>query len=204
MGNLVLDIQDLYKQNFGGNPVVPDENKDFKFSQPAGFVVPGNNAELSQILGSKLIEKYNGIDVWLPTWFRDVPDVAAGGTGAVFFPWSVIRISNKKDIVKTPMAERKGTVKEIYSISDYEISIKGFLIDKNRVWPEKEISDLKKLYELQQAVRLDNALTNLFLDKDDRVLIASLDIPEVEGGRKHVRPFSMTMDSDSIFTLEIA
>jgi hypothetical protein len=70
------------------------------------------------------------------------------------------------------------------------------------VWPERELTILKKLDDLNTAIQIDNALTNIFLDQDTRVVITALELPEVEGGRNHIRPFSMTLESDSIFTLQ--
>jgi len=92
----------------------------------------------------------------------------------------------------------------LYSTDDYSISLKGFFIDdKNRIWPEEELTAFKRLFELQTAVVLENALTNVFLEKGQKVVIESFELPEVEGGRKHVRPFSIELESDSIFTLEV-
>lgn len=151
--------------------------------------------------GSTLSTSYAGVEIWLPTWFRGLPQDIRGGV--LFMPYTVVRITGKKTIVKTALAERKGTVKELYSLDDYKITIKGFLIDhRNRQWPSAELNDLKKLYELNQSVILDNALTNIFLERDSKVVIEDIDFPEVEGGRKHVRPFVMQMESDSVFTLE--
>ena len=102
------------------------------------------------------------------------------------------------------MAERQGTVKELYSTDDYSISLKGFFIDVDkRIWPEADLRMFKKIFELQTAFILENALTNVFLAKDQKVVIESFDLPEVEGGRKHIRPFNIQLESDSIFTLEV-
>lgn len=187
MSFLVYDLQDLYKQTFGGRP----------------YVINGANQDVSQVSGSALTADHLGKEIWLPVKFVNL-NADAFGASELLLPYSVIKISGKKTIVKTSLPERKGTVKELFNIDDYAISIKGFLIDDtNRIWPETELNILKKLWELNEAVQLDNALTNVFLDKDTRVVIEKLDLPEVEGGRKHIRPFSLTIESDSVFTLEL-
>jgi hypothetical protein len=188
MGAIVYDLQELYRYQFGGRP----------------FVIQGRNNDLSQLTGSSLvtIDQVTGKEVWLPVKFKGL-DPLIFKTTEVLLPYAVIKISSSKTIVRTPMAERKGTVKEYFSAEDFQISLKGFVIDEQRVWPEKELLVLKKLDELSTAVQLDNALTNIFLDKDTRVVITKLDLPEVEGGRKHIRPFSMSLESDSIFTLNV-
>jgi len=201
MSFIVHDIQDLYRQVFGGKPYKITGKPTTKEESP--FRIDGNRNEEISETGNALTANYLGKEIWLPVTFTGLnPDVF--GTDKLLLPYSVIKITGKKTVVKTPLAERKGTVKELYNIDDYAISIKGFVIDEDkRVWPEKDLTTLKKLWELNEAIQLDNALTNIFLDKDTRVVIESIDFPEVEGGKKHIRPFSMSIESDSVFTLEI-
>lgn len=196
MSTIAFDLEQLYRRTFGNTPYkIPDAKS-------------GSNKQLSDANGSTLKETYLEREVWLPTKFLNVNiDPTGRNHNDLLLPYSVIKISGKKTIVKTPMAERGGTVKELYSIDDYSISLKGFLIDHDgRLWPEAWLKALQQLFELQTAVQLDNALTNIFLVKKDaaqKVVIESLEFPEVEGGRKHVRPFNMQLESDSIFTLEV-
>lgn len=188
MSALTFDIDQLYESTFGTKPYRVNESG------------PGNR--FTQGSGSALTETYYNKEIWLPTRFTQLNDP---GASDFFLPYSVIKISGKKTIVKTAMAERQGTVKELYSTDDYSISLKGFFIDdKNRIWPEEDLKAFKRLFELQTAVVLENALTNVFLGSDQKVVIESFELPEVEGGRKHVRPFNIQLESDSIFTLEVA
>ena len=190
MSLLSYDLEKLYAYTFGGG----------------AYRIDGKNTNASDELRSNtglLKRQYNDKEIWLPVKFTELG--ASFEKGELLLPYSVISISGKKTIVKTPLAERKGTVKELYNVDDYDISIKGFLIDEaNRLWPESQIDDLKRIYENQLAVVLDNALTNIFLkDQGQRVVIETLDFPPVEGGRIHIRPFSMKLESDSVFTLEL-
>jgi hypothetical protein len=201
MGLFVYDLADLYRYQFGGKPYVIGEQQ--KSAEPSPFVINGENIELSQVSGSALTAEYLGKEIWLPIKFTGL-DAAVFGASELLLPYAVIKISSSKTIIRTPMAERRGSVKEYFSAEDFQITIKGFVIDEaQRIWPEKELLILKKLDELTTAVQLDNALTNIFLDKDTRVVITKLDLPEVEGGRKHIRPFSMMLESDSVFTLDV-
>lgn len=192
MSLLAFDLSQLYARTFGGRP----------------FVINGQNEKLEG--SSTLVTQYLNKEIWLPVLFTGLStsDFPAGGMvvrpGELLLPYTTVKISSKKNIVKTPLAERKGSVRELFSTDDYQIALKGFLIDEqNRRWPDKEINLLRKLYDENQALTLDNALTNIFLD-DRRVVIEAFDMPEVEGGRNHIRPFSLTLESDSIFTLEVA
>lgn len=201
MSSITYDLTQMYRRTFGGKPYqVGEENIS---SDPSSYFIDGKNSKVSQLSGSSLTTEFMGQEIWLPVKFVDLPTSVNGGR-ELLLPYSVIKISGKKTIVKTALPERRGTVKELFSIDDYSISIKGFLIDDKRIWPEEQLRVLKDLVETNEAVHLDNALTNVFLDKDTRVVIEDFDLPEVEGGRKHIRPFSMKLESDSVFTLEIA
>lgn len=188
MSALIFDLDQLYEATFG--------TKAYRINGS------GSGRKITHASGSALTETYLNKEIWLPTRFMEL-NIKDYKSSEFFLPYSVIKISGKKTIVKTAMAERQGTVKELYSTDDYAISLKGFFIDdKNRTWPEADLKAFKRLFELQTAVVLDNALTNVFLGRDQKVVIESFDLPEVEGGRKHVRPFNIQLESDSIFTLE--
>ena len=189
MSNLIYDLDQLYEATFGAKP--------FRVNGS------GNGNKFTHASGSALTATYLNKEIWLPTRFTGLPGTFKHHE--FFLPYSVIKISGKKTIVKTAMAERRGTVKELYSTDDYSISLKGFFIDdKNRTWPEADLKAFRRLFELQSAIVLQNALTNVFLAGEQRVVIESFDLPEVEGGRKHIRPFNIQLESDSIFTLEVA
>jgi len=193
MSLAIFDFKKFYQYQFGGKPYqIEGENEN----------IPVND-QITSDSGNLLQDNFLGREVWLPVKFFNL-DPEIFEQGELFLPYSVISVSSKKTIVKTPLAERRGTVKELYNIDDYQINIKGFVIDEGRRWPEKEITAIKKLYEDQLAVSLDNALTNIFLkDDQQRITIEELNWPEVEGGRKHIRPFTMRIESDSVFTLEL-
>lgn len=205
MSFLLFDLKQLYRHTFGA-PYMINESERSTDEEPQ--VIQGSNpfnvkGQMSSDAGNLIRDEYLGKEIWLPVKFVGL-DASKFGVSELLLPYTTIKITGKKTIIKTPLAERKGTVKELFSIDDYSISIKGFVIDDaKRVWPEKDLTVLKKLFELSEAIQLDNALSNIFLDKDTRVAIETLELPEVDGGRKHIRPFSLTMESDSIFELDV-
>ncbi|GGH78137.1 hypothetical protein HNQ91_003941 [Filimonas zeae] len=201
MGSIIFELQDLYKDTFGTKPAIVKEWLPDKTDPSELWLATMNEKPLTDGHSSELRTSFAGVEIWLPTRFWGVPSEISK-EGNLFLPYTVVKISSKKTIVKTPLAERRGTVKEQYNIEDYSISLNGFVIDEKRVWPYSELMALKTLYELNYAVRMSNALTDIFIGKDDRVVIESIDFPEVKGGRNHVRPFSMQLESDTVFTLE--
>lgn len=206
---VVIDLGKLFQNTFGGRPYhVPEETE--RITEGTPYRISGERADqLITSNGSLIKEQVNGVDIWLPVKMYNVGDDMSGPAIADL-PYSVVRISGKKTIVKTPVMYRKGTVKELYNIDDYSISIKGFLIGENGQFPEADVDSLKDVYELKRAVELDNAITNIFLKtpgaerhEQQCVVIESLEFPEVEGGRINVKPFSMQLVSDFVFTLEL-
>lgn len=205
MGLISVDIQNLYSRQFGTKPNIPAEQAS---PEPSPFSISGSNPNSFSATGSELAAvDTRGIEVWMPVKFTELSFDVFGVT-ELLLPYTVVKISQKKNIVRTPMAEHKGTVKELYSVEDTVISIKGFLIGydssgKYPQWPEGELKILQQLFNLNEAVKLDNAKTNLCIADDQRVVITSLEFPEVQGGRKNVVPFSMEIESDTVFELSL-
>jgi len=127
-------------------------------------------------------------------------------------PFAVVGINAKKTIVSTSMPERGGSVHEIISVDDYVINIKGILINDDNIFPEKEITAIHKLFEVNNSIELRSALTDIFLrggikeseqlnDQLHQVVVKTVNYPAV-AGVEHAKPFEITCDSDMIFTLE--
>ena len=97
-------------------------------------------------------------------------------------PNAVISIRGKKTIVETPMVGRKGTVKELISVDDYEIRIAGVALDND--FPDRQISELNELYNV----------------KEDKVVIKSMDFAEMRGCET-AQVFTMELVTDRSFEL---
>lgn len=115
-------------------------------------------------------------------------------------PNAVVSVVAKKNIVETSMVGRKGTVKELISLDDYEITIAGALTDTD--FPESGISMLNELYNINESVTLKCALMDLFLEEDDSVVIKSLELSDMRGVES-AQLFTMTLLSDRSFELII-
>lgn len=197
MSTISFDLEKLYQQVFGGKPyqIPPDIKKNPK-EEP-------NIIQRTQNKSYVLLEKYLNREIWLPTRLAEL-NIDDPKRSEFYLPYCAVKISGKKTIVKTPLAERQGTVKELYSIDDYSINLKGFFIDnKNRLFPEDDIDVLRQVFEMKHSFAIDNALINIMLGREVKVVMESFELPEVEGGRKHVRPYNIQLESDSIFTLEV-
>lgn len=113
---------------------------------------------------------------------------------------AVISVSNKKTIVETAMVGRQGTVKELISMDDYEISLSGALIDDD--FPDVSIQTLNNLYCVNATMKLKSALTDLFMTSEDSVVIKSIEFSAMKG-TENVQLYTMKLVTDKSFDLII-
>ena len=112
----------------------------------------------------------------------------------------VVSIVAKKTIIETPLTGRQGTVKELIGIDDYEIRLVAVISGDD--YPEQEVMELVRLFEVNESVKMISALTDYFLKDEDRVVIKSMEFPAAEGV-EDIQVVTMTLVSDQGFELEI-
>ena len=128
--------------------------------------------------GTVLRRELQGRSFFMPVTFIHT-DKEREITTEYEIPNAVIGFTGKKNIVETPMVGRRGTVKELISIDDYEISIAGAAAESD--WPEEQLAQLVELFEINEAVSLRCALTDIFMQEDDRVVIKDIEFAEMQG-----------------------
>lgn len=198
MAIIAYELQQLYRLTFGGVPPRVDESA---FTLPKGQVVTNT--------GSVLKEDFKGKEIWLPCEFSELWRIKDKSGNNVFafnsmkVPYATVSITGANTWIETPLNGRAGTVKELYNTGDYNITVKGFLIDEDRrLWPEEQVNYFRHIKESGEPIAFNNALTDIFLiELGNMVVIKNLTFLEVTGGRRHVRPFTMELVSDSIFNL---
>lgn len=200
----IFDLHELYKTYFGKAPyyVTPKDSdkpltQDVTYSgiaqnpHPKGTIhYNRNNIALNKI-GAY------GHDIWFPI------SLSNADSGTIEIENCTVSVNLSKTIVRTPVSERKGTVKECFNIDDYRFTIRGFLIGKGRKFPEEDIMRLQKLFESDKPVELHGGYPELFLEKSCRVAIETLEFPEVQGKAYWIRPFMISCETDYIEDLII-
>jgi len=122
-----------------------------------------------------------------------------------WLPYPVISITSRKTIIETPLTERRGTVKELINIQDYDIVVRGFIISATNDFPENDVTTLRTIYEQNTALSIQCPLTDIFLLRPDRsgsdqVVIRAINFPSINGF-KNIRPYELHMVSDEPFNL---
>ncbi|MDR2472142.1 MAG: DUF6046 domain-containing protein [Tannerella sp.] len=193
----VINLVNLYREYFGNSPYLVQYEPSALPDASYGNVPPRKQTgrtQLGEALTSETADAY-GHEVFLPVEFFK------SNTQFLTLKCCTVRITSKKTIIRTAVAERIGTVKEQFSTGDWEISIKGVLIAENRQFPDDKILKLKELYETTDEVELYNAMTGLFMLPSKRIVISSIEFPDVQGKNNRHRPFEMSCESDFVETL---
>jgi hypothetical protein len=127
------------------------------------------------------------------------------GSGKWNLPHPVVSASRRKLIIRTPLTERQGSVKEVISSEDWQITVRGVLIGANGEMPEEQMDILTRLDGMTEAVTIHNAITDILLMKPERkgskqVVINNLQWHDAQG-IQGVRGYELQMESDMPFNL---
>lgn len=117
-------------------------------------------------------------------------------------PNPIITITGKKTIVETPMTGGNGTVKEIINIQDYNIRIICTDIRPDNLWPEDGLHEIKRIWAKNKALTLESALSDIFLQAKDNVVITGFSLPEMRG-IENAQVCEISLVSDFYFELEL-
>ena len=190
LGDMLLNVIGYKGLPYPGG-FIPDTPSKYKADR---YEYPGEqaSAKTSSDFGSTLRKK----DAQGRWYF--MPIVLEHKGTEYEIPNAVISIRGKKSIVETAMVGRKGTVKELISVDDYEIRIAGVCLDVD--FPDQQINSLNDLYNINESVTLKCALTDIFLDEENKVVIKSIDFAEMKGCET-AQVFTMELVTDRSFEL---
>lgn len=115
---------------------------------------------------------------------------------------TLVHAQKTKDIVKTKVTGRDGTVKELISDGDWSVTFQGFIINDKEPgkYPEEKVKSTRDLYALKQSVRVHSKYLNNLGIFD--IVIEGCDFPPLEG-YADVQPFELTCVSDTPAIIEI-
>lgn len=116
--------------------------------------------------------------------------------------FALISVTGKKRIIETPLVGRKGSVKELISLDDYQITITGAVVGKDQQWPQEKLNALNELYNINEAVDLKCALTDIFFAENDKVVIQEFNLPK-NAQTEHVQIIEIKCVTDKAFELII-
>ena len=202
--NTLFDLNKLYKTYFNTSPYYVSNNEKEPLTQEVNgyFLNSENPNPKGTIQKSSQFQPFNkigsyGQEIWGAITLK------VGKKLNIEIEACTVAVHLSKTIIKTAVSERQGTIKECFHNDDYKFTIKGFLIDKNRAFPEDQINTLKAIFESTDPVELLGGYPEMFLTDNAKVVIETLDFPEVQGKAPWIRPFQMTCESDFVQDLII-
>jgi homoserine acetyltransferase len=107
---------------------------------------------------------------------------------------ALITVRNAKNIIRTTLQGRDGTVKEYISDGDYMITIEGRIYGKGmNNYPQEEVQNLIRICKAPQAINITSTFLKMF-DVEDLV-IEDRTIQQLEGIRNY-QSFTLQCSSD--------
>ena len=74
----------------------------------------------------------------------------------------IMNVSQSKNIVRTPIIGRAGTVKEYISQGDFEISIQGGIYSEDRKYPEQDVEEMVRVLNAPVSLEVSSRFLSLF------------------------------------------
>lgn len=104
-------------------------------------------------------------------------------------------VQQSRNIVTTAIQGRNGTVKEYISDGDYQVNIRGLLVEQTKgVYPTDQVQEMVRLLRLQQPVQAVSPFLQLFDIYD--LVVQDWRMPQLEGFQ-NMQPFELVCISDT-------
>lgn len=123
------------------------------------------------------------------------------GTGWAMFQSAFCIVSQNRNIIRTPIQGRNGTVKEYISDDDYHIEIIGALVSPHgNVAPHFDLSNIANLMKVQDDIVIVSDFISQF--GISSCVIAGANFRQVPGSRNQI-DFTMNLYSDDPTEIEL-
>ena len=175
--------------------------KAVAFDKVKQFLIPNTGTPEDAVIGKSFL----GTPVYTRVTLKREFDTTIGndiaGDGYIKFDNAILTVTQAKNIIKTPIQGRNGTVKEYISDADYTIVIRCQITSNYAYkFPQEELDYLTDLLTLQNEIVIDSDFLNLF--GISYAVVESYDFGQIEGSRGRV-DFTCTLVSDQPIELEL-
>jgi len=156
---LVREVDQLQRAFFLQNLNVVAQDSGVGYNSPLGTIV------LSDILfHSQTYTNESGITVTFPD---------------ILLQAVLLSVNQTKNIVKTQIQGRAGTIKEYIGMGDYSLSIRLIICGDNGVYPEQAVQDIVTMCNCNKEITVTSKYLNKF--GIQYMVIESYDINQDEG-----------------------
>ena len=186
-----FNIYELTRQVFGINGYSP-------------ILTPGTNSPIKYDANLEVIDSVEGIgsSVFNTTIFESIAIIDPTTNESIYFEDApLISVTQRKNIIRSEVTNRPGSVKEYISMDDYEIKIIGLLCNHaGNALPFDKIEDLNNLLKSNQTLEIESRLLNacgIF-----NIVINSFDF-KATGKFINVMPYEISAWSDNPIELSL-
>ncbi len=101
-----------------------------------------------------------------------------------------------RNVLKAPVdrRERRGSVKELWTTDDYQVTIAGVIIDSRTVDAEQWLRFLRQIGESRSVIEVENPVLTVFNIR--QIAIQSIDFPFTKGLENHMYTINALSDDD--------
>jgi hypothetical protein len=118
----------------------------------------------------------------------------------IVFDTVLLTVTMSKNIVKTSIQGRPGTIKQSISLGDYEVNINAIVPGDNGVYPFNAVADIKSMLEAPIALTVSSRWLQIW--DVNQIVIDSFEVPQNPGGYSY-QNFTIKGSSDSPIELEV-
>lgn len=141
---------------------------DYSFDGLSGLQMPGGIATGERRINKPEDDHGGNGDYWLGRYALTDLVVVVPGEGSLLINDVTMNISLQKEVVKTALVGRSGTIKEYIADGDYQIGMSvglvavdgdGAIVDR---YPERAVAQLREILERPEAIEVSSAFLDLF------------------------------------------
>ncbi len=178
------------------------KSEDYKLGTLAAQKLPsdtqGNGSPIS--MGE---EAWQGNeDYWLGRYALTDLVVEVPGKGSLLINDATMNVSLQKEVVKTALVGRKGTVKEYISNGDYQINISVGLVAVNDAgeiidqYPERAMTQLREILEIGEALEVSSAFLDVF--GVSKIVVTGFSAKQMTHSNRQVIEITALSDDDYV------
>lgn len=200
MADFNLSVNELFERAFGVRRGKPYDGQQLRKDEQVE--IEYEDAATASEEGTEFVTVRDQLDARMP---RGEAIFLPVKIGELLLPNEpTIAFTKRKKIVETALvgSRRRGTVKELISSEDWQITIRGIAINHESkiFYPEDQIKALVDLDKEERALDIVCALTSLL--GIYRVVITQIRFPEMVG-IQHAQAYELQCVSDEDFVLEL-
>lgn len=186
----------------------PDQKRNDQFFNDYGLegtrypVLPSSTGTGSRAISLAEDKWAKSEDYWLGRYTLTDLVVKVPNKGVLLINDATVSINKQKQIVKTALVGRKGTIKEYITDGDYQISISIGLIavDSNNEiidqYPEKAMGVLREILEVDSALEVSSVFLDLF--GVNRMVVTGFSAKQMTYANRQVVEVSAISDDDYV------